>query len=67
MRLLKNTHLSRPASGLRSFPIAIGITAAYRKSTPHSSGFRAPCIWMFLTSLRENYFYNSLLRFLLPG
>ncbi|MCX5904675.1 MAG: hypothetical protein NTV89_14705, partial [Proteobacteria bacterium] len=29
--------------------------------TPHSSGFRAPCIWMFLTSLGENYFFNNLL------
>jgi len=28
-RLLKNTHLSRHASGLRSFPIAIGIIATY--------------------------------------
>jgi len=30
-RLLENTHLFRPASGLRSFPIAIGIIATYCK------------------------------------
>ena len=24
------------------------------KSTPHGSGFRGPCIWTFLNSLRKN-------------
>jgi len=37
------------------------VIATYGSSTPHSSGFRAPCIWMFLTSLGENYFFNNLL------
>ena len=31
------------------------------RSTPHSSWFRAPWIRMFLTSLKENYFFNNLL------
>ena len=51
-RLLKNTHL------LCCAPIPSCI-ATYGKCTTHSSGFRAPCIWMFLTSLGEIYFFNN--------
>ncbi len=48
-RLLKNTHLLRYAI-LRHCDV--------RESTPHSSGFRAPCIWMFLTSLCMIFLHN---------
>ncbi len=31
-------------------------------STPHSSGYRAPCIWAFLISLLEMSFQSWLIR-----
>ena len=46
-RLLKKSHLLRSASSL-----VIQRTG----STPHSSGFRLPCIWNFLNSLRQALF-----------
>jgi hypothetical protein len=41
-RLLKNTHLSRHASGLRSFPIAIGTSFLRISRALHPNVFDQP-------------------------
>jgi hypothetical protein len=38
-----------------AFPSSF-VVAAYIQCTPHSSGFRAPCIWAFLISLGKMSF-----------
>jgi len=50
-RLLKKAHLRRYAH-----PSSLRRTAR----TPHSSGFRKPCIWTFLISLSVMRFYCTL-------
>jgi hypothetical protein len=44
-----------PSASLRSS----FVIATYCKSTPHSSRFRTPCIWMFLTSLEEKITFSK--------